>query len=181
MLPRGHEKETDDRPQGKSSRVRRAEQRDLLRLETDLPLFDATQIVDDLRVAGSGSDADASIPILFRPPNRVVEDFDPVCIPEFDPTVRTTDNDVVANDALGYVDEGFAGHIGRGLARVAKRDSAVAFHDQVPLHDLLAGADPNEDGGPPAAVAALDILEHVPAKGPVFQSHHVDGPDVVAT
>jgi hypothetical protein len=47
------------------------------------------QIVDDLRVAGSGSDADASIPILFRPPNRVVEDFDPVCIPEFDPTVRT--------------------------------------------------------------------------------------------
>jgi hypothetical protein len=41
MPPSGHEKETDDRPQGKSSRVRRAEQRDLLRLETDLPPFQA--------------------------------------------------------------------------------------------------------------------------------------------
>src|ERR1035437_479780 len=139
------------------------------------------QIIYDLRVAGSGPDADASIPIPFRPPNRVVEGFDPVRIPEFDPTVRTTDNDVVANDALRYVDERFAGNIGRGLARVAKRDSAVTVHDQVPLHDHLAGADPNKDGGPPAPVAALDIPEHVLAKGPVFQSHHVDGPDVVAT
>ena len=42
MPPPGHEKETDDRSQGKSSRVRRAEQRDLLRLETDLPPFHAT-------------------------------------------------------------------------------------------------------------------------------------------
>src|SRR5262249_37654556 len=95
--------------------------------------------------------------------------------------VRATDNEVVANDAVGNINESFSRNIRRGLARVAKRHSPVTVHDKVLLHDHLAGANPDEDGGPPAALAAFDVPKHVVAKGPVFQSHHVDSRDVVAS
>ena len=79
------------------------------------------EIVYDLGVRCPGSDPDASVPVLLRSPDGVVEDLDPVGIPQLDAAVRPTDNEVVANDPIGNIREPFASDVGGGLGRDCQR------------------------------------------------------------
>jgi hypothetical protein len=84
------------------------------------------QVVHEFGAGGTCPHADAATPVLFRPPDGVVENLDPIGVPQLDPAVRSADDNVVADDSISDVDERFSGEIRRGLARVPEGHAAVA-------------------------------------------------------
>ena len=142
--------------------------------------FTMHQVVHDLRVRRPGADADAAAPIPLRSPDGVVLDLDAIGVPQLDPAVRPTGDHVVTDDAVGDVDQPFAGEIGGGLAGIAEGHTPVAVHDEIALHYHPPRAHPNEDGRAPAAVSPSDVPEDVITESPVFERHHVNGGNVVA-
>ena len=101
-------------------------------------------------------------------------------MPEFDPAIRPADDEVVANDSVGDIDEPLPGGAGRGLAGIAEGHAPVAIDNQISFDHDLPGAHPDEDRGAPTAVVSFDVPETIVADGPVLEGHHVDGGDVIA-
>src|SRR5262245_14056405 len=84
------------------------------------------QVIGHLGILGSPPDADPPLPVLLRSPDRVVEDPDPVRIPQLNAAIGPTSNEVIPNSGVRYVDELLTSNVRRGLAGVAKGYAAVA-------------------------------------------------------
>src|SRR6185503_7368870 len=144
------------------------------------PNFPMDQIVRDIRVGRPGSDSNASGPVPLWPPDGIVIDLNPLGMPKLDPAIRPTEDEVIADNATGNINEPLLPAIRRGLAGIAEGHTPVAVEDEVSFHGHLPGAHPDEYGGASAAVTAFDVAKAVVAESPLLKGHHVDGADVVA-
>ena len=83
--------------------------------------------------------------------------------------------------ASANIDEPLSGAIGCGLTGIAEGHTPIAVEDPIAFHHNPSGSHPDEDRGTTSTVATLDIPKDIVAEGPVFQGHHVDGSDVIAS